>query len=537
MKKLWKKWISGLLVVAMLAANVPAEAFASMEKDASGKPTSITTAEGGRVQVEESWEEAYPYGAFLFTNSDAALTEGGEETVVSLYRLGGTSGRATAYVVYAPVVAQMTEELTAYGTAAGYGDVEISVEDALPIAQYQPVGKDPEPEPSTVRILEKEAVGEEYEAGDRALYLDGEAESFQWYVFLEDRWQLVEGATDADFVLSEDLLAKYDVRCVFVKDGERFCTDSVKGEAYEKPAEEVLPEAPEDLELAPEKTFTVTDMDPENPYAAQILELTFADGEWVKEIHVRSPENDKAQPLRFGTFTILSNNGGAIFQEASTVTLKVTDNDRDDPYTIGFVEKEITVDRAEGTATLKLHREGGGQDPITVDYETVDGSALAGKDYESVSGTAVFYADVNEVTINIPLLSNGEGGEPLDFTLALKDMKGDAAGLCTLTEEAAVVHLTNAAAGEEKAEASGEEAEDSEESGKTSGAKAAASDEEAETDAELPLPENALPYGGLSGALQEGAEAVGTEPVNGEQVVTPREELLYGEIAGLQGTG
>ena len=532
MKKFWKRWISGLVAAALVTTNIPVQTFAQTETDESGKPTSIRTSEGGEVQVEESWEEAYPYGAFLFSNSDAALTEGGEEISIPIYRLGGNSGRATAYVVYAPVVMQLTEEITAYASAAGSDDVEIAVEDALPIAAYQPLGKDPDPEPSEVRILEKAAVGDEAQPDDRVLYLSESAEGCRWQVLSDGRWETVEDATDAELVLSEEFLKEYDFRCVFTKDGQSFCTYSLKGEAYVRPEEEVLPDMPGDLNLNPEKTFTQVEKDAENPYAAKIFQVTFADGEWVKEIRVKATENDKAQPLRFGTFTILDHYGGEIFTSASTVSMRLTDNDiLDEPYTIGFEEMEITADKSEGTAVLKLRREGGGQELVTVDYKTVDGTAEAGKDYESVSGTAVFYADINEVTINVPLLLGGAGdGEPLSFSLALGEVKGDANGLCTLTEQEAVVHLTNVTAAQDS-----QKPADASEEGEASG-----DDLTNEAVAGTPkeaaaLPENALPYGGIADAFRQGSGASGAEPLTGRQVVTSEEELLHGKISGYEG--
>ncbi len=530
MRKNWQRWLGGVIAAILIVTNVPVSAFAYMDTGAIGKPTSITTSEGEAVQVEETWEEAYPYGAFLFTNSDATLTEGGDACVIPLYRLGGTSGRATAYVVYAPVVTQLNEEITSYGSAAGYGDVEIAVEEPLPIAQYQPVGKDPEPEPSDVRILEKKAEGEEAQPDDRALYLGESADSYQWYVLYEDRWEPVEGATGAEFVVSEDLLGEYDFRCVFTKDGERFSTDSIKGEAYVRPGEEVLPKMPEDLDLSPEKTFAPMEMDAQNPCEAIILPVTFADGEWVKEIRVSAPDNDKAQPLRFGTFTILEHNGGEIFEKASTVTLRLTDNDADEPYSIRFEETEVLADKSEGTATVRLCRVGGGQDPVTVDYATVDGTAVAGKDYESVSGTAVFYADIHEVTINIPLIGRrAMGEEPLTFKVALGELKGDSRGICTLEDRESVIRLVDSGAGlyAESAEGTGDAPE--EEADAASGEDVAGETGEASGDA--------LPYGAVADAFREGAENAASEPVTGDQVVTPPEELLYGDIAGLEGSG
>lgn len=491
MGKLWKRWLSGLLSAVVLITSLPAGVSAQMKADDSSKPVRIATAEKGTIEVEDSWEETYPYGAFLFSDSDVELTEAGDAETVTLYRLGGTRGRATAFVVYAPMVATLKGEAAAYGTAAGNDAVDIEVEDELPIAKYQPLGKDPDPDPSDSRILMNDYSGEDSQEGDRILTLDGSAESYQWYILAEGRWQAVEDAADSTFIVAGDMYDKYDFRLVFTEGGKSYCTDSVKGKAYVKPEEEILPRQPEDLDINPEQTFSKLETDSDDPYSVRVFAVTFAEGEWEKDIRVTVPDNDKADPLRFGTFTIVDNNGGDIYRDASTVTMKVTDDDTDAPYTIGFEESEIKADKSSGIATVKLKRNGGGQDPITVDYETMDGTAKAGTDYKSVSGTAVFFADVDEVTVEIPLINDGNRtDDPLDFSLVLGELKGDERGLCTLKDKKAGISLVNTVTG-------------------------------------APAVSVLTPYAGSDedSFIDEG-------PVTGVQEITPEEDLLYGTIAG-----
>lgn len=503
-----KRVTAFFLVIVMLVSGIPAQAYAYMvpesglntasdstagkngEKGAVAKPASVETRDDGVVKVEDSWEETYPYGAFLFDNSEAKIAEGGDEAKISLYRLGGTAGRATAYLAYSPVVAMLKGEIPAYGTAAGSDDVDIMVEDVLPIAEYQETGKDPDPEPSDVKIGDEEYTGKECLEGDRVLTLSEEADSYQWYIYADDRWQIVENAENADFVVSGELYETSDFRCVFTRDGNRFCTDSLKGKAYKKSESESLPEMPDDLDLNPEQSFSPLDMDEGDPYETCLFAMTFADGEWVKEISVKAPENDKANPLRFGTFTILDHKGGDIFQKASTVTLEITDNDVDEPYTIGFTNKEIAADKSDGKVVVTLKREGGGQDPITVDYSTEDKTAVSGQDYKSVSGQAVFYADVDEVTIEVPLINDGEkNDDPKTFLVKLGEVKGDSKGLCTLKGTEAEVSLTNSNTGR--------------------------------------------PDGSTSFIFSEGeSELQDDEPITGTQKITPDDELIHGEISG-----
>ncbi|MBQ7563846.1 MAG: hypothetical protein IJT16_07630, partial [Lachnospiraceae bacterium] len=500
-----KRWLKRLIGITLSAAifttSIPVPAQAHWDTAGETKPTRVKTSEKGTVAVEDDWETVYPYGAFLFDNSDAILTEGGEEISIPIYRLGGTSGRATAYVVYAPVVTYLTEELVSNGSAAGRDDVEIRIEDPLPIAQYQAVGKDPEPERSPVKIKEAEYAGNDAGEGDKALSVPVVADSYQWYVLYDGSWEKAEGAEGSEFVVPADLLEELDFRCVFTQGEKSLSTDSYKGETYVKPEPEKLPEMPDDLDLKPDQSFSALEMDKENPYNATVFSITFAEGEWKKEIKIKAPENEKAQPMRFGTFTIADHNGGDVYTDASTVTLQLLDNDESDPYTIDFEETEISADRADGTAVVKLKRNGGGQDAITVDWETVDGTAKAGRDYKAADGTAVFYADIDEATIEIPLMEGRDDGRALTFEVKLGEIKGDNKGLCTLTKETAKVNITGTGDGyAEEIAGSGTAAE-------------------------------------ISGimSIEEGSETVEEDaPVIGKEVVIPEDEMIYGEIAGFE---
>jgi hypothetical protein len=111
------------------------------------------------VTADESWNEVFPYGTFAFANSQVTVEEGGESVRVSVYRLGGTTGRATLRLMYVPAYAEIAEGKYTYANAAGKNNITIEVEDPLPIAKYQPLGKDPEPrEPETPLTLKSQTM-------------------------------------------------------------------------------------------------------------------------------------------------------------------------------------------------------------------------------------------------------------------------------------------------------------------------------------------------------------------------------------------
>ncbi|MBQ9412961.1 MAG: S-layer homology domain-containing protein [Oscillospiraceae bacterium] len=440
-----KRILSLILMLSLCIQLMPAPARADMSAEPAAKPVEITTAEGESIAVEESWEEAYPYGAFLFANGQASLTEGGEAVLIPVYRLGGAGGRATAYLYYSPASIALDENTQSSASAAGYGDIRIEVEDALPIAAYQPVGKDPDPEPTDAKLNDAPYAGEDAEEGDRVLTVDVQADSWQWYIRSQGAWEQVEDATVPDFIVPAEFLDEYDFRCVYTVDGVSYCTDSRKGEVYVKPEPEALPEIPEDLDLSVEQSFTELELDPEDPCASYVFALTFADGEWVKYLRITAPEDTAAEVMKFAAFTLLDCEGGTVLSQAATLTLTVEDNDPAEPFTIGFTQDSYPADRADGAAYLYVKRTGGAQTMVTLDYTVEDDTAVAGVDYLSVTGTAVFYADIDEAVIAIPLITDASAGEERSFRVVLGEMRGDGAGLGTLGRTEAEVVLTGSA--------------------------------------------------------------------------------------------
>jgi sugar lactone lactonase YvrE len=59
--------------------------------------------------------------------------------------------------------------------------------------------------------------------------------------------------------------------------------------------------------------------------------------------------------------------------------------------------------------------------PLTVNYATADGTAVAGRDYTAKSGTLTFAPGVTSETIRVPLLDSGSQTAPLTFTLTLSN--------------------------------------------------------------------------------------------------------------------
>jgi hypothetical protein len=65
--------------------------------------------------------------------------------------------------------------------------------------------------------------------------------------------------------------------------------------------------------------------------------------------------------------------------------------------------------------------------PVTVDYATSDGTALAGKDYEATTGTLTFAPGQTTQSVSVPVLADRKTEASEAFTLTLSNVDGGAA--------------------------------------------------------------------------------------------------------------
>ena len=438
-----------LLCLLMLAGVLPAQAYFVTDGEGNVVPTApgdliLTNSEGETVETSESWESAFPYGAFAFENASLTVSEG-EEAVLKVYRLGGTTGRATAVITYQPVVivGEDGEAVFQYGISAD--DIVLSVEEPQPIALYQPVGRPPEPArgDAAVTVTPDEA--------GYVIALSAEADSYEWQICADGVWDDVVGGTAASLPADAEFIdgGEYDYRCVYTIGGERFCTDSYLGEVYEPAPEEVLEEIPEDIELNAAPVYTPVDLSAgETAYDGVIFELIFAEGEWVKEIHFDALTDGVSETEEAAAVTIRGCVGGEVYAGLDICSLRVADVDAPDPSTVGFTAEAVSADKADGTVELLVRREGGNTRPVSVTYSTEDGTAAAGRDYVAASGTLMFYGDVDELPVTVELIDDGIASEDaVTFSVTLGELKGDEN--CSIGQETVTVSLTNSAEGTE----------------------------------------------------------------------------------------
>ncbi len=152
-----KRILALALVLTLLITTMPVTTFATEEpKQASpilqGEQPAVIHTASGEVTVEEDWNEAYPYGTFAFGSHQADVGEPGAKTtagedipssiLIPVYRLGGTTGRVTAKVLFAPAITtDQTGKESVYDYAASArDDLLLEFENPNPIAVYQVLG-------------------------------------------------------------------------------------------------------------------------------------------------------------------------------------------------------------------------------------------------------------------------------------------------------------------------------------------------------------------------------------------------------------
>ena len=88
------------------------------------------------------------------------------------------------------------------------------------------------------------------------------------------------------------------------------------------------------------------------------------------------------------------------------------------PGTLSIEENRLTVNEGAGSVTVAVVRTGGSDGVATIDYTTVDGTAVAGSDYTRVSGTLRFEAGETRKTVTIPILNDtlAEDNETFSFS-------------------------------------------------------------------------------------------------------------------------
>lgn len=148
--------------------------------------------------------------------------------------------------------------------------------------------------------------------------------------------------------------------------------------------------------------------------------LKFGVSERTKTIVVQLLNNDRLDGSRQLRLELKNPAGGADLGTRNTAVLAIQDNETG----VQLSHKRYSVSEAEGAVRVTVLRGDDGSLPVSVDYTTADGTAIAGVHYQALSGSLKFIAGEVSKTLLIPISNDGLPGINRKFTLSLSNAVG-----------------------------------------------------------------------------------------------------------------
>ena len=149
--------------------------------------------------------------------------------------------------------------------------------------------------------------------------------------------------------------------------------------------------------------------------------LSFQPGERAKTIPVTTIDDDDQESEEHFTVTLSSQDGATLDDSSGQGTITDDDDDDGTPPRLSIVDASAEEgDTVEFTVALT----GTATQTVTVDFETDDGTALAGSDYEQTSGTLTFPTGTEKRTISVQTHEDDIAESDERFTVRLSDADG-----------------------------------------------------------------------------------------------------------------
>ena len=134
--------------------------------------------------------------------------------------------------------------------------------------------------------------------------------------------------------------------------------------------------------------------------------ISFADGETNKTFSVPILQDYLDETNETVILTLANATGGAVLGGTSTSTLTIQ-NTRLINGNLNFAATNYTVNESNLVARVTVTRSYGSNGPITVNYRTIDGTALAGSDYIPVTNTLAWASgDASAKTFSVTLVND-----------------------------------------------------------------------------------------------------------------------------------
>jgi Ca2+-binding RTX toxin-like protein len=168
------------------------------------------------------------------------------------------------------------------------------------------------------------------------------------------------------------------------------------------------------------QTYSGTASGNNSDFSGSSGELVFAAGEMLKVVRISLSHDIITEKRESFGFELFNASGGLIGRTDAIATLI---DDEGTPGTPQISVGDVVVDE-NGVASFAITLDRPPAGPVTVDYLTANGTALAGSDYLATSGRLSFVAGETSKTVVVPILTDAlaEGAEA--FSLVLHSANG-----------------------------------------------------------------------------------------------------------------
>jgi Domain of unknown function (DUF4347)/Calx-beta domain/PKD domain len=159
-------------------------------------------------------------------------------------------------------------------------------------------------------------------------------------------------------------------------------------------------------------------------YFQGFLSVTFAAGETSQTVSVRVDGDNVVESDEAVVLEVYNATGAVLAGQATTLraTGWILDDDGEGNKLALFVSNPTVVEGNDGNqqATFEVSLSRPAPAALSLTYQTVDGSAVAGEDYQAVSGTLDLVAGQTSASVAVPVLGDAELEGSELFTLAFK---------------------------------------------------------------------------------------------------------------------
>ncbi|MDB6032927.1 MAG: hypothetical protein JWM16_3265 [Verrucomicrobiales bacterium] len=169
--------------------------------------------------------------------------------------------------------------------------------------------------------------------------------------------------------------------------------------------------------------FTMDDTASNLDYQAKAGHLSFGPGLTSQTISLVL-SNDTIVEGQESFQVCLTNVVGALFGPRTNATVYINDNDLGGA--IQFSATNYTIAESLANATVTISRSGGAASAVTVDFTTLDGTAIDGQDYVNSTRTIMFNANEVTKTVLIPIRNNALDEPNKTVNLRLSNVQGGA---------------------------------------------------------------------------------------------------------------